>query len=480
MAEQTTADAGGFRDTGYRFEPLPKGGLILGLGAGQLAVVAVSVFVSFLVLRALPGTAGFLAAGGVVFFAGALCRPVMGRNGLEWAGIASSFLGRPKRQLSPPPAHAPRPRELPALRLPSRTFASRSYLNEVPPTEADGALGVVVDESTGMATALVRARGGEFCLLDGPGKERRLAAWAAVLESVANQKSKLVRIQWCQRALPGDAVSLLTHLRSAGDPASASFGDHEDLLESAGSRSWRHETLLVVSVRSSVARRHGRLPEEVARELRNEVGSVRVQLHNAGIACDGPLDAQATAVALGASLVPGLDRHPGAHSWPLAIEEHWAEVRVDGWWHRTYWVAEWPRSRVGPDFLSPLLVGRGRRSFSVVMAPVPPDRAARDAESSRTSQLADAQLRAQGGFLETARHRRQAEAVEGREAELADGRGAYQLAGYVSVSAEGKDELRRGCADLERSAGAARLCLRALYGQQREALTWALPFGRGL
>ena len=82
--------------------------------------------------------------------------------------------------------------------------------------------------------------------------------------------------------------------------------------------------------------------------------------------------------------------------------------------------------------------------------------------------------------METARHRRQAEAVEGREEELADGRGAFQLAGYVWVSAESKEELRRSCAELERSAGAARLCLRALYGQQREALIWALPFGRGL
>jgi hypothetical protein len=149
-------------------------------------------------------------------------------------------------------------------------------------------------------------------------------------------------------------------------------------------------------------------------------------------------------------------------------------------WHRTYWVAEWPRSRVGPDFLSPLLVGMGRRCFSVVMAPVPPERAVRDAESSRTAQVADAQLRAQGGFLETAQQRRRAEALEGRETELADGRGSFELAGYVSVSADDKPGLDEACAQLERAAGAAKLCLRPLFGQQKEALTWALPFGRGL
>jgi hypothetical protein len=203
-------------------------------------------------------------------------------------------------------------------------------------------------------------------------------------------------------------------------------------------------------------------------------------MRNAGLVCQGVLDGSGAAAALGGFLLPDLVRHPGAHPWPLSVEEHWADVHADLSWHRTYWVAEWPRSRVGPDFLSPLLVGMGRRSFSVVMAPVPPERAVRDAESSRTAQLADAQLRAQGGFLETAQHRRQAEALEGRETELADGRGSFRLAGYVSVSADDKPGLEQACAELERAAGAAKLCLRPLFGQQREALTWALPFGRGL
>jgi hypothetical protein len=214
--------------------------------------------------------------------------------------------------------------------------------------------------------------------------------------------------------------------------------------------------------------------------LRTEVRALRAQMTSVGLVCEGVLDGRGAAAALGGFLLPDLVRHPGAHPWPLAVEEHWADVHADLSWHRTYWVAEWPRSRVGPDFLSPLLVGTGRRSFSVVMAPVPPERAVRDAESSRTAQLADAQLRAQGGFLETAQQRRRAEAVEGRESELADGRGSFELAGYVSVSADDKPGLEEACAQLERAAGAAKLCLRTLYGQQKEALTWALPFGRGL
>jgi hypothetical protein len=357
-------------------------------------------------------------------------------------------------------------------------FVPGLFLSEIPAEDGGGAIGALVDERAGTAAAIMRAQGSSFCLLDDTDKERKLAAWAAVLESLSNQRSTLVRLQWCQRALPGDGHALLAHLRRAGHPASPGYAGHMELLEQAGPRAIRHETLLVVVVRARS--RHGRPGREGAAALRNEVRALRTQMRNGGLVCQGVLDGRAAAAALGGFLLPDLARHPGAHPWPLAVEEHWADVHADLSWHRTYWVAEWPRSRVGPDFLSPLLVGTGRRSFSVVMAPVPPERAVRDAESSRTAQLADAQLRAQGGFLETARQRRQAEAVEGRETELADGRGSFELAGYVSVSADDKPGLEEACAELERAAGAAKLCLRPLFGQQKEALTWALPFGRGL
>ena len=364
------------------------------------------------------------------------------------------------------------------LRFPARTVAPGAYLSELPPSDGQGQMGVLVDVQAGTAAAVLRARGGSFCLVDDTDKQRRQAAWAGVLESVSSHRSELLRLQWCQRARPADSDPLMAHLGRSGDPTSPGYGGHVALLEGAGQRAWRHETFVVVAVRCPVRRR--RLDRHGAGILRNEVRALRTRLHNAGIGCDGVLDGPGLAVALGSFLVPGLDRSPRAHPWPLAFEEHWGELRADGHWYRTYWVAEWPRSHVGPDFLSPLLVGRGRRCFSVVMAPVPPERAIRDAESSRTAQVADAQLRAQGGFLETAQHRRHAEAVEGREAELADGRGAFLFAGYVTVAADDQAELAEACSELERAAGAARLCLRPLFGQQREALTWALPFGRGV
>ena len=476
MAEPVTGRTAGI---GYRFEPLPRGGLMLGLSAGQLGLVGASVLLAFVLVATLRGAPGFIAAATSVCLGLASCRSIAGRGPLQWAGIASSFVTRRKvRVAAPPGAPCGLATRVSWLSLPAKTFVDGTHLAELPAAFDQAPIGVLLDERSGTAAAVLRTRSGAFCLLDAEEKERRLASWAAVLESLANQSSSLVRLQWCQRSLRGNGSELRDHLRSSGCSSSPALQGHEALLESAEARSWCHEALVVVSVRAQVRRR--RLQEHAEEALLNEVASLRSQLHSAGIACDGPLDAASTAVAVCAPLFPHLDRRSSAYPWPLATEEHWAEIRADGYWHRTYWVAEWPRSRVGPDFLSPLLVGRGRRCFSLVMAPVPPERAARDAESSRTSQLADAQLRAQGGFLETARQRRRAEAVEGREVELADGRGTFRFAGYVAVSDVGIGDLERAAAELERAAAAARLCLRPLYGQQKEALSWVLPFGRGL
>jgi hypothetical protein len=464
---------------GYRFEPWSRRGVLLGLGWGQLAMLALAVVVAVALVKSLPGPPGFVGGAGALAAGVGLCRPVAGRPPLRWAGLAMAFCARPRRVVSAAKATTPEGGPLrERLHLPAPTWAPGLYLTETPAGSGGGRLGVVVDEKAGSLAAIVRVPGGAFCLVDEAEQERRLGSWAAVLEPLCHRSGALARLQWCQRAVPGDAGALVAHLRSAGRSDAAGYQGQLAMLERAGPRSLRHETLLVVVVRARA--RRGRPSPEGTSLLWNEVRSLRSQMRNVGLGCEGPLDGAGAAVALGGFLLPDLLRHPGAHAWPLAVEEHWAEVHADLSWHRTYWVAEWPRSRVGPDFLSPLLVGQARRSFSVIMAPVPPERAARDAESARTAQLADAQLRSQGGFLETAKHRRAAEALEGREVNLADGRGSFELVGYLSVSADDRPGLEQAAADLERAAGAANLCIRPLYGQQKQALTWALPFGRGL
>ncbi len=113
---------------------------------------------------------------------------------------------------------------------------------------------------------------------------------------------------------------------------------------------------------------------------------------------------------------PRRRRHRGAGPawpWPMAVEPQWDAVRTDGTWHATYWIAEWPRVDVTPDFLGPLLFSPAApvgRQWS--MEPVSPSRAARQVAQARTADLADGELRRRGGFLVTARHTREKESVE--------------------------------------------------------------------
>lgn len=452
---------------GYRFEPLVRRGLIFGFGPGQVAAVVLAGLGAVLIVRSWPSPGGLALAALAVVCAVAACKPFAGKSVFEWVRAGAAFgSSRRERAAGPMPGIARAAGELvggnatPALRS---AFAPGVHVADIASEAGEPAFGSVVDTLTGTMSVVLRARGDGFCLSDRGSQERRLAAWAAVLESVSSHRSALVRLQWCQCTVPEQAGAVVEHLQSRGDPRSPGFADQLSFLESAAQGCWRHETLLVGVVRCPL--RRGRPSEMSAGALRAQVKALRSQLLGAGIMCDAALDAGSLY-----ELVKG----------PTAMKEHWGALQLDGSWARTYWVAEWPRARVAPDFLSALLSGPGRRRFSVVYKPVPPEQAVRDAESSRTAEVADATLRAQGGFLETARQRRRSEALEGREAELADGRGAFEFCGYVTVEEASADALDRSCSDLERAAGASRIVLRALWGQQRAAYAWALPLGRGV
>jgi hypothetical protein len=166
--------------------------------------------------------------------------------------------------------------------------------------------------------------------------------------------------------------------------------------------------------------------------------------------------------------------------WPMAMEEEWGRVRVDGLLHTTFWVAEWPRTDVRSDFLAPLLLGSTRVALSVVMEPLGPEKAVRKVEASRTADLADTELRRRGGFMSTARHSRESEVLVRREAELADGHASFRYSGFITVTAASDAEMEAACDVVQQAASQARLVIRKLYGDQAGAYTCTLPLARGL
>jgi hypothetical protein len=243
-----------------------------------------------------------------------------------------------------------------------------------------------------------------------------------------------------------------------------------------------HEAWLIVSV-SGLAGLSGLGTIKARDAIRRETRLLAGRLRSAELSTEGAVDASAISeIFEAAHAEDGGSRGvvPVRHWRPMADEDHWSVYRAGGTWHATYWIAEWPRIDVGPEFMSPLLLGGRRRTVSMTMSPIPPDRAAREARSARTSDLADERLRSQAGFLPSARRDRVADGAARREAELADGHVDYRFSGYVTVTSVSRSELDAACAETEQAALSARLEIRRLYGRQREAFTWTLPIGRGL
>lgn len=206
------------------------------------------------------------------------------------------------------------------------------------------------------------------------------------------------------------------------------------VVDQAGPATQAHEAFVALQVDARRAPRlvnaSGGGGEGALAVLRRELATLTAGLSSAEVAVDGALSPRQLARAIRVAFDPGArsglarraaadhDRAgvaPGA-AWPSATDDEWAAFRADDSHHAVYWVEEWPRTPVRPDFLSPLLLGtRCTRTVSLTVEAVPPGRAARQVEAARTADLADEELRRRGGFLASARRRRQQEGVARRE-----------------------------------------------------------------
>ena len=492
----------------YRFGPLERRGLVAGWRGGQLGAVALSLVVAVGVLRAHSSVVGVVVSlAGVGLGLALACWPLGGRTAEQWAPVVTRWWalgvrGR-RRYLSEVPRlgivsrHGGDTRSAPA---PPPVLTGCRILQ--PPVGVGGMrIGVVHDARARTYTAVLTVQSHAFVLLGADDKHRRVDAWARVLAGLAREGSAVHRVQWVERSLPDDGDAMARYLAEGltvprASPAARSY---LDLLNRAAPVTERHDVLLAVAIHAGRSRRAiqaaGGGDEGACAVLVRELQSLEAQLRAADITVEGTLAPS----ALVQVLRQAVDRHPRAvvarqpdHGavgrqavaswpWPLASDATWSGYRTDGTCHATYWVSEWPRVDVGPDFLRPLLLQSGaRRTVGVTMEPISPSRATREVEQARTADAADTELRRRTGFMVTARRRREQETVAHRETELADGHAQYRFSGYVTVTADTWHELDVAAGRVEQAAGQAHLELRRLYGEQDEAFTWTLPLARGL
>jgi hypothetical protein len=496
----------------YRFGPLEKRGLIGSLRPVQVIAIAASLVVAVVLMRTLsPGVGVFCALAEVLLVLAFCFWPIAGRSVEEWLPVAARFglrrARRRHRELSVSPLAgvsvngSGRPEPVVSLPEPVRSLELLAA-----PVRGEH-IGVIKDRRNRTYTAALVVKVTSFGLLDRSEQEARQAAWGAVLAALAREGSPVSRIQWIERTVPADGDEIGRYLADAWDRElvpleTLPMQSYLDLVSSAPAVTKDHELLVCVQIDAKrawrqIKRSGGKLGADAGacavllREL--EVLAERLgtaDLHVVGALRPG-MFASAVRIAYDPWSRPGLARLAAADAerdgldegaaWPVASETSWGSYRTDGAIHATYWISSWPRTDVGAAFLSPLLMhAQMVRAISVTLEPISPLKAIREAEASRTSDMADRELRGRMGFIETARRRKVAEAAAQREEELADGHAAVRFAGYVTVSARTAEELERHCSDVEHAAQMARLELLRLFGAQDDAFTYTLPLCRGL
>lgn len=496
MTDTTTSTPVGFTFPGPEHR-----GVFLGLRLPQAVALGCGVLWAVAAMVMIPNGLGLLI--GAVFAmtsAGVAFVRVGGRHVDEWAPIVGRWVLRrgERTWVSPVPLWGEtddegggRAAPPPALR--GVTFLSvQRYGAEV--------IGIAKDRVAGTWSAAIQCRGTSFALLDGAEQERLTGLWGQAISGFAQEGSPVSRLAWVERTIPEEGDALASWLEEAGqvDPSHPAHQSYAHLLASAGPASQRHDTYVVVTIDSSRAKRAirqaGGGDAGAGEVLLREIDHLEDRLRQAQVDIVGRLDSRQLAATIRTAFDPAdQQRLPtrqrrwnirgvaGRLAWPLATREAWDHYRSDSGIHATFHVAEWPHQRVAAAFLHPLLLmARSQHSIAVVMEPIPPSRAARAAESAHAGRIADEELRARAGYMETARRRREYEELVRREEELAHGHAECRFAAYVTVTGRTDDDVEFAAGEIEQRGYDARIELRRLYGQQQEAFTYTLPLGRGL
>ncbi len=489
------------RERTYRLPPRDQAGWILGLGAFQCVALVVVMLVSTVAVNAgapIPLAAVPLVVGVVVALGRYRGRPL--HESITTAARWGAFVARRQHHwtASIPLVSHDAPRSLPAPPF----LAGIDIIETTTPWLLElrlGGVGLVADRVQHTLTAAVPVRGTAFGLSDRAEQDRLLAGWGDVLAGFCRERGPVSRVGWTEWAAP---VGLGDHVAYASAQAAAAVGSpnrvaYDALLADAGPTTMVHEVLVTVTVdRRSVHTTAGRArntDDELADILCQELRLLLVRLDAAGLRAEAPLSAGALRRAIRVRLDPsvlssmnrrarlhGIDTLVGPHNvGPLAIAADFAHVRIDGSWHRTFWVAEWPRQELHPAWMESLLLQSGAiRTLGMVYEPVAPSRSYREINRDATRLASDDDQRARRGFRTGARHHRARAAVLERETELVAGYAELEYAGFVAVTAGTLEELDAACASLEHAAAQSGIELRALTAQHDVGVGACLPLGR--
>lgn len=482
-------------DRTYRLEPLDPSGIFLGLGAVQC------VFLGGGITSAVVGlTAGLplpIAVVPLLVAAAASFARVGGQVVWEWIPLGATWawtrLRRGRSWTAPLPL-------LPAAdgtKIALPPCLAGLEVTEVP-WRARFDAGVVRDTVRNTLTALIRVSGPQFVVEPRPEQERLLAGWGDVLNQFATERGVVTHLGWSDLARPSGMHEHLAWLADQPKAAvdSEAADSYRELVEVGTAAATTHDVVVTITVaRDRLGRRRNSEtdPEDLLqRAITSSVDALLRGLRAAGLTASDPLDVAelqrllrsridpttATSRTGTGRLVDRLRLVTEASSGPLATETTWSALRVDGAWHRTYWVACWPRLAVPPSWMEPFLSGGGiTRTMTVTLLPVSTWQSRRRIERDLVKHESDAATKEEKGRRVDARHRRATQALLDREEELVAGYAEMAYVGLVTVSASSAEELDEHCEITEQLAREAGMELRSLDGRQDLAWAAALPLG---
>jgi hypothetical protein len=493
----------------YRFGPLERGGVLLGLRWPQLGLL-VGVMICVLgALRSplLLAPAWVLVAVALAFVA--FVR-IEDRHLDQWVPIMFGFtmqkvtgetvfrgalfrLGPDEDQIT----RTVLPGPLSALVMLSVPVGNGRYV------------AVVKDTKKQTYTAVLQVQGSQFALLESGEQQNRVDAWGELLAGITAGGGRLARIQWLERTLPDSGDQLQRHWRVRGHHDDSWAAEaYQEVIDAAGPIAQRHETYLSFQLRAKDARRAiqraGGGDRAACSVLLGELRTMEAALARASINTVGWLPPRALAAVIrttydpysiemidargGAStdLAGGLKGLPSgidpAVAGPVRAVAAWDHYRTDSGFHTTYWINGWPRVPSPAAFLAPLLMETTcRRTVSLIVEPLPGRKAEKAVNRRRMAHLGEQQMRDKVGKVTTQRDVAEADEVERREQELVAGFGAFRFHGFVTVSADDLDGLADACGEAETLASRSRLEMVRLVGEQDQGFNvGALPLAVGV
>jgi hypothetical protein len=225
-----------------RFGPLEQRGLLLGLGFGQLVVLALALVVALFGVYS-AGLPGLLGGAPIwVLLTVLATTTVRGRSLLSWLPLIGSWKARSltgaTTLISRPSVPSPQ-----ALTLPGIT--GRVSVTVSPRLGA----ALVLDRRSGTVTAIARVHGAGFVLDDAATQDHKVGAWGRVLSATC-QTARVVRVQvLCRTVAGGSAAARSWWQRNAATSPSFAGRVVAELLDDVTASARRPEAFVAVALR---------------------------------------------------------------------------------------------------------------------------------------------------------------------------------------------------------------------------------------